>query len=262
MNTDNYFSSYQLAEYLLTVGLTFLVTLRKNKREVPLEFVTKNKNSVSGSILFGCQDDKTMGSLVTKKKKVDLLLSTMRDEGIVDKESGKPLQVLDYNSTKGGIDTVDLMCSSISTSRRTQRWPMTIFFLLLDITGINSLGIYQMNHPLMKFGRRKHLYQLSLELMDGNLKERAKLTNLPKDLNIFLESFRGIPEMIGSALQPSENVQPIGRPICHICFRKKNHRTQLVCKDCRKHVCKTHDSIICDTCIERSDNNDGHTDTK
>lgn len=45
---------------------------------------------------------------------------------------------MDYNFTKGGVDTVDLMCSRISTSRRTQRWPMTIFFRLLDQVHVSS----------------------------------------------------------------------------------------------------------------------------
>jgi len=38
---------------------------------------------------------------------------------------------MDYNFTKRGVDTVELICSRIST-RRTQRWPMTIFFRVLD----------------------------------------------------------------------------------------------------------------------------------
>nr|CAH7721808.1 unnamed protein product [Callosobruchus chinensis] len=42
ITTDNYFSSIQLADYLLTVGLTFLGTLRKNKAEIPPPFVTDN----------------------------------------------------------------------------------------------------------------------------------------------------------------------------------------------------------------------------
>nr|CAI5827935.1 unnamed protein product [Callosobruchus analis] len=70
ITTDNYFSSIQLADYLLTVGLTFLETLRKNKAEVPPSFITENRNLIPGNYLFGCQDGKTLVSLVTKKKKV------------------------------------------------------------------------------------------------------------------------------------------------------------------------------------------------
>jgi len=54
----------------------------------------------------------------------------------VDDKTGKPVQVMDYNATKGGVDSIDLMCSRIFFSRRTKKWPMIIFFRYLDIAGI------------------------------------------------------------------------------------------------------------------------------
>nr|CAH7758864.1 unnamed protein product [Callosobruchus chinensis] len=245
ITTDNYFSSILL---LTTVGLTFLGTLRKNKAEIPPPFVTENRNLVPGNYLFGCQDDKTLVSLVTKKKKVVLVLSTLHDTDTVDELTGKPIQIADYNSTKGGVDTVDLMCSRITTSRRTQRWPMNIFFRLLDIAGINSFRIFQMNNPFDKSIRRRYLYNLSLELMKENFKERAKLRTLPKDLSLFLESYRE-----PTVHQPPLQTQPNQRAICHVCGSKKNHRTQLACKDCRKYVCKNHCTVTCNSCQENLD---------
>nr|CAI5828148.1 unnamed protein product [Callosobruchus analis] len=209
ITTDNYFSSIQLADYLLTIGLTFLRTLRKNKAEIPPPFVTENRNLVPGDYLFGCQDGKTLVSLV----KVVLVLSTLHDTDTVDELTGKPIQIADYNSTKGGVDTVDLMCSRITTSRR---WPMNIFFRLLDIAGINSFRIFQMNNPFDKTIRRKYLYNLSLELMQENLKERAKLRSLLKDLSLFLESYRE-PTVHESPLQ----TQPNQRVIYHMCGSKR-----------------------------------------
>lgn len=153
------------------MGLTFLGTLRKKKAEIPAKFVTENKNLTPGSYLFGYNDTSTLISFVTKKKKVVLVLSTLHDKNEVDDETGKPVQVMDYNATKGGVDTVDLMCSKISTSRRTKRWPMIIFFRYLDIAGINSMRIYQMNNGMKTFVRREYLFDLAIELMDDNLRE-------------------------------------------------------------------------------------------
>lgn len=189
--TDNWFSSYPLAEYLLSVGLTFLVTLRKNKAEISAKFVTENKNLVAGSYLFSYNDNCTLVSSVTKKKKVVLVLSTLHDENEVDDETGKPVQIMDYNATKGGVDTVDLMCSRISTSRRTNRWPMIIFFRYLDITGINSMRIYQSNNCLETIVRLEYIFGLAIELMDENLRERANIRSLPKDISVFLNNYRG-----------------------------------------------------------------------
>jgi len=61
LTTDNYFSSYELAEYLLGAGLTFLGTLKRNKREVPPEFIL-DKNRMPGTSITGCQYDKTLVS--------------------------------------------------------------------------------------------------------------------------------------------------------------------------------------------------------
>jgi len=210
--------------------------------------VKEKKNLVPGNYLFGCQDDKILVSLVTKKKKVVLVLSTVYDTNTVDEDTGKPVQNMEYNCTNGGVDTVDLMCSRITTSRRTQRWPMNIFFRLLDISGINSFRIFQMNNPLDKSIRRTYIYDLSLELMKENLRERAELRNLPKDLSIFLEPYREHP-----ANQPPVGAQPNQRAICHICGSKKNHRTQLACKDCGKYVCKNHCTVTCNNCQESPD---------
>nr|CAI5850239.1 unnamed protein product [Callosobruchus analis] len=243
ITTDNYFSSIQLADYLLTVGLTFLETLRKNKAEVPPSFITENRNLIPGNYLFGCRDGKTLVSLVTKKKKVVLGFSTLHDTDTVDELTGKPIQIADYNSTKGGVDIVDLMCSRITTSRRTQRWQINFFFHLLDIAGINSFRIFQMNNPFDKTIRRRYLYNLSLELMQENLKERAKLQSLHKDLSLFLESYRE-----PTVHEPPLQTQPNQRAICHMCGSKKNHRKQLACKICRKHVCKHHCTVTCNSC--------------
>lgn len=99
--------------------------------------------------MFGCQEGKYSISLVTKKKKIVLVLSSLQTHltDTVDEDTKKHVYVMDYNATKSGVHTVDLICSRISTSRRIQRWPMIVFFRLLDISGINSLRIFQMNNP-------------------------------------------------------------------------------------------------------------------
>jgi len=248
LTTDNYFSSYLLAEHLLVNGITFLGTLRKNKAEIPPEFVVENKNLVPGSHLFGCQYDKTLIAFVTRRKKVVLLLSTLHDKNEVDGVSGKPIQILDYNATKGGVDTVDLMCSRISTSRRTPRWTMTYFYRILDLSGINAMRIFQMNNPLDKSLRREFLYQLAQELMKENLKDRAKLTRLPKDVKTFLKEYKE---------EKSLNSESTTRQgICFICGTHKNHRTRLCCSICKKSVCKNHTKLTCNNCYDSLENKD------
>lgn len=68
LTTDNYYTSYPLAEHLLQVGLILLGTMKRNKREIPPEFISE-KNRQVGSSLSGFQNDMSLTSYVTKKKK-------------------------------------------------------------------------------------------------------------------------------------------------------------------------------------------------
>jgi len=156
LTTDNYYTSYPLAEHLLQVGLTLLGTMKRNKREIPPEFISE-KNRQVGSSLSGFQNDMSLISYVTKKKKCVIILSTMHDTVDIDPDTHKPETIIDYNSTKGGVDSVDQMCSTYSTSRKTRRWTMTVIFRILDIAGINSYKIYLANNLENNIRRKEYL---------------------------------------------------------------------------------------------------------
>lgn len=56
--------------------------------------------------------------------------------------SGKLDMILFYNQTKGGVDSLDQMCSSMLCSRKTSRWPMAVFYGILNMAFVNSAIIY------------------------------------------------------------------------------------------------------------------------
>lgn len=244
LTTDNYYTSYELAEYLLKNGLTLTGTLKKNKRELPPEFQPSTSRTV-GSSMFGFQPDVTLVSHVPKKNKAVILLSTMHDNNEIDEETQKPEIILHYNRTKCGVDTVDQKCSSYTTQRITRRWPLAIFFRILDIAGINSEIIINSNRPAdTPPRRRKYLTSLGLSLMENHLKERAKIKTLPKDIREFLSRYN-TPVNIPSAL----NENRTGR--CHICSAHKNNKTTVTCSQCKKFVCKSHSEklVQCNSCL-------------
>jgi len=72
-------------------------------------------------------------SYVSRKNKTVILLSTMHDKGSFDNFTKKPEIIIDYNSTKGGADTVDKMCATYIVSRITKRWPCVIFYSLMKL---------------------------------------------------------------------------------------------------------------------------------
>lgn len=54
LTCDNWYSSCELAKTLLEKGLTFIGTLRKNKKEIPLEFLP-DRSRAPGTSIFGFQ---------------------------------------------------------------------------------------------------------------------------------------------------------------------------------------------------------------
>ena len=64
-----------------------------------------------------------MVSYVPKPDKAVIMLSTMhRDAVVSSREDKKPEIVLQYNSAKGGVDTLDQMAGAHSTKRMTHRY--------------------------------------------------------------------------------------------------------------------------------------------
>ena len=69
----------------------------------------------------------------------------MHHDDKIDPESGdmkKPEIITFYNSTKGGVDMVDQMAGEYDTSRNSRRWPLTVFYTLLNVSTINAYILY------------------------------------------------------------------------------------------------------------------------
>lgn len=49
--------------------------------------------------------------------------------------------VLDYNETKGGVDNLDKVTATYSCRHMTARWPLVIFFHIIDVSAYNAFVI-------------------------------------------------------------------------------------------------------------------------
>lgn len=128
------------------------MTLKKNKREIPTCFLdTKNRQICSTKFGFG-DNNCLLLSYVPKKGKNVMMLSTMHTQGDIDPNSGHkklPEVISFYNMSKGGVDVVDELKGEYSVSRNSHRWPLTVFFSLLNIAGINGQIIYKSNTDIV-----------------------------------------------------------------------------------------------------------------
>lgn len=111
---DNYFTSVGLAYDLLKQNKTIIGTIRKNKKEIPPEFQDLKQREFNSSI-YGFNNNLTLLSYVpaskaskySNNKKLVLLLSTSHHYEDHNSHVDKPQMVVDYNSQKSGVDTVD-----------------------------------------------------------------------------------------------------------------------------------------------------------
>ena len=250
VTADNWFSSVPFARRLLEKKLTYVGTLRKNKKELPADFIAvKNRNPKSS--IFGFQDDTTILSYIPKKNKNVLLISTMHTEdNSVDTSSGteqKPNIILFYNSTKIGVDVVDELCGTYSTSRKTNRWPLVVFCRFLDIAGINSQIIYAANNSSENIKRSRYLQDLGMALVMDKLRKRSCNFRIPKHIRQKAAKYSGI-----ETCEPAEacaTTQSVTKSRCTICPRSKDIKTKSFCDKCYKKMCLKHMKNVCETCF-------------
>ena len=80
VTTDNFFTSCELANFLLTKNMIVVGTLRKNKHEIPTLFPSRKQRDVQSSI-FGPTIELTLVSyLAARNKTVTLLSSQPHDD--------------------------------------------------------------------------------------------------------------------------------------------------------------------------------------
>jgi hypothetical protein len=254
---DNWFTSFPLFHVLLKdYGLTALGTLKKNKPEIPPLFTAAQNRDIPSSI-FGFQKECTIVSYVPKKKKVVLLASTMHHDGKKDSgEQKKPEMILDYNQSKCGVDVVDELCGTYSVSRVTKRWPLVIFYGLLNVGGINSYVIVKSNREqsgAMVGERRNELKELAKGLVMPLIHRRMYITNLPQAIKMKIQLILGLGENSEHNMPTCSKIGP--KPCmsrCEVCNWKKDRKTKTSCEICNKRICKEHTIPICDCCYQKT----------
>lgn len=73
----------------------------------------------------------------------------------VESEGGKdkPLAVLEYNRTEGGIDNLDKITCTYSCRRKTSHWPIALFHNMLDVAGYNAFVLWWELKPFRMAGK-------------------------------------------------------------------------------------------------------------
>lgn len=187
---DNWFSSVPLARDLLQRKITYVGTLRKNKKELPPELVSKQTEEHNS--IFAYQTDLTVVSYAPKRNKNVVMISTLHHDGKTDEQnSKKPEIILFYNKTKSGVDVIDEKCGTYSTSRRCRRWPLVLFFRCLDIGGINAqvIHVYNTIDKGVQMPRRYFLKEIGMSLIKPQVRQQIFYCYVVFRCNIFSLQF-------------------------------------------------------------------------
>lgn len=259
---DNFFTTLPLARFLMSWKLSVVGTLKKNKPYIPPEMLP-NRNREEFSSVFGFSNDNvTIVSYVPKQGKAVILLSTMHNTIDITGPKKKPEVIHYYNSGKGGVDCMDKMLSHYSVKRKTNRWPLAMFYNMLDIAGLATFIVFAENDPLQekKNYRRKFLQDLGKELAKSNIQNRAKSPRVWQHFSVK----SGIECMLGAPLAhqtptTNTNIQPRDKTgrlqvtgKCYVCreTEKKQRKTRKSCNACSRPVCNEHSENItkCHTC--------------
>ncbi|KAF2887901.1 hypothetical protein ILUMI_18272 [Ignelater luminosus] len=175
-------------------NLTYVETMRKDKRKIPNEFLPK-RNKEEQTSLFGFQEKFTMVSYGPKKNKAVILISSINHDNAIDHDSGqnkKPEIISFYNQTKIGVNLVDQMHEKYNVARNTNRLPMVIFYA---------------NNSGEKVLRNDFIKNFAWKLIKPQIEYRSAIASLPRELRRPARVLLGVEEVLLLSSNRPENIR-------------------------------------------------------
>lgn len=244
VTADNWFSSTEGVAQLRKRKLTYVGTMKKDKKAIPEEFLPNKRRPVY-STLYGFREDMALMSFVPKKNRAVCLISSMHNTIETNQEKKKPEIISFYNSTKAGVDLLDMKCAIFSSNRKTRRWPLAIFYRLVSIASVNAFVVYMCYRGNTLMNRFDFIKSLAHDLIVPHLRTRLdQVANLPRGLKMDIQSILGnnVPADLDEAV-PDDRLQK--RKSCQKCppcsDRKTSHKcikcSYAICGQCQRRVC-------------------------
>jgi len=173
---DNFFTSYILGQVLLKRNITMLGTMRRNKTELPN---VSRKEAVQHSQFYFTKDT-TVVSYIPKKNRNAVLMSIAHNsKEVSNRQDKKPKIILDYNATKGAVGTLDKVIATYTCKRKTNRWPVILFYNSLDTTAYKAFVLWTEINPHWNENilhkRRIYLKELGKYLDSPYIETRKRL---------------------------------------------------------------------------------------
>nr|XP_014098913.1 uncharacterized protein LOC106623819 [Bactrocera oleae] len=214
-----------------------------------------NKTREQYSTVFGFHEKVTMCSYDPKKNKAVILISTMHsDISVGDDAKRKPELINFYKKYKAGVDTMDKMVRRYTSQQRSSRWPMAMFFNMLDTSSLAAYIIYYENNKITvkkTTERRQFMRKLSEELALPMIEHRRANPQVMRHFStkIAIENVLGhiLTETVVINPGPETPKDKTGRKkvtgSCHVCNAlpiRRRRKTRKACANCPQPVCDEH----------------------
>ncbi|XP_034071875.1 piggyBac transposable element-derived protein 4-like [Gymnodraco acuticeps] len=205
-------------------------------------------------------------SYLPKKQRNVLLMSTLhRDAAVSDSDDKKPQIIEDYNHNKGGVDNLDKVTSVYTCKRMTARWPLVVFFNILDVSAYNSFVLWSEINPAWNQEkcnkRRLFMEELGRQLVIPHIQRRKVLPRTPAAASLVMEVQQFCSSSTSAAATrhpaptrpaPARQAPPPDpspkRSRCKFCPRQFDVKTKKMCQRCNAYICKDHTIVTCPAC--------------
>ena len=245
---DNWFSSSALVDRLYENRITYVGTVRSNRRDVPPAARSIEKRVRGDTRLYHDGNNQILCSYWDKGRNPVLLVDSFTDRCSLPEEGRKPDTVLFYNATKSAVDDMDKKVRMYSTKRKCRRWPYSFIMNLIDIAGINGAILYGKNHELKQSDLNKlhgsFLKAAGYQLLDKHLRRRCATNTLNRRITVALSQ-------LGYDRDERRNQEVITlerRKRCLMCPRNSDKKTIYSCANCQKPMCHSHRASVCKDC--------------
>lgn len=216
VTTDNFFTSLSLAKRLFSRNTTILGTVNRIRQEIPPSTRQMHRNEFTTQVFSST--GATLTVYAPKRKKTVYVLSSMHSTIETQKTTKKkPNTITLYNTTKCGVDVMDQMVREYTVRAATRRWPVAVFYNMIDIAALNAHVLYQLCTG-RKERRVDFLFELARELAHSHVgMKKAQKEQLLRQ-------------------QPS-TPQLGQRAKCQAKIKCKDNRATVRCEKCYKYTC-------------------------
>ena len=269
--TDNWFVSRHLAQTLYNIGLFLIGTIRQ-KPYLPADTVCTNLVNEQECVAFYDHDLNANYVMKRKKGKKTVTILTAVHNKLTYVEGKKTEAHMYYNAAKGGVDGFDKIIALHSVSRKTNRWPMSIFYGMINIAVANAWIIFKGRPHERVCYKQDFMQNIALTMASDWARERYFNTrNLEMHQKESLKKYfdiedhlhqevlqaplplhvdHGVATLLGS--HEGRKKTDIKKR-CRFDPSSSKYSGRVCCDDCEKPICDKHSKVLCKQCIERQE---------